>query len=237
MAKKNSTYEKKNGKSKSKSLLTDERIKIALGIFISGFAVLLFISFISYLFTWKTDQSFEWSRVFSEPEYRVDNWSGKVGAYFANIFMNRWFGIASFVIPFIMQLFGFTLMKVKIKRLWFIITASTFGMILFSIWMGYLFGSFNGILGSGPGGKHGLYVSQWLIAFSGTFGTALILIATTLTWMVFSHPKTLDWLAGLFKIKVPMPAFKGKDQSLQNITGRLFELSKETFFPSSPSSL
>lgn len=230
MAKKSSAQEKKNGKTKSGSFFTDERMKVATGIFISGFAVLLFISFISYLFTWKTDQSFEWSRVFSEPEYKVDNWSGKVGAYFANLFMNRWFGIASFVIPFLLQLIGFTLMKVKIKRLWFIITVSTIGMILFSIWMGYLFGSLNGMLGSGPGGKHGLYVSQWLKAFSGTFGTALILIPGTLTWMVFSHPKTLDWLAGLFKIRVPMPAFKGNNQPAADNTAKVIreEVSQAT---------
>lgn len=230
MAKKSSTQEKKNGKNKSGSFFTDERMKVAAGIFVSGFAVLLFISFISYLFTWKTDQSFEWSRVFSEPEYKVDNWSGKVGAYFANLFMNRWFGIASFVIPFLLQLIGFTLMKVKIKRLWFIITVSTIGMILFSIWMGYLFGSMNGMLGSGPGGKHGLYVSQWLKAFSGTFGTALILIPGTLTWMVFSHPKTLDWLAGMFKIRVPMPAFKGNNQPAADNTAKVIreEVSQAT---------
>ncbi len=230
MAKKSSTQEKKNGKNKSGSFFTDERMKVAAGIFVSGFAVLLFISFISYLFTWKTDQSFEWSRVFSEPEYKVDNWSGKVGAYFANLFMNRWFGIASFVIPFLLQLIGFTLMKVKIKRLWFIITVSTIGMILFSIWMGYLFGSMNGMLGSGPGGKHGLYVSQWLKAFSGTFGTALILIPGTLTWMVFSHPKTLDWLAGMFKIRVPMTAFKGNNQPAADNTAKVIreEVSQAT---------
>ena len=102
---------------KSGSFLKDERFKVTLGILISAFGILLFISFVSYLFTWKTDQSFAWSRVFSEPDYQVDNWSGKIGAYFSNLFINRWFGIASFAVPFLLFLIGLRLMKVKIPRL------------------------------------------------------------------------------------------------------------------------
>ncbi|RPJ73398.1 MAG: hypothetical protein EHM20_12280, partial [Alphaproteobacteria bacterium] len=119
MAKKKNTEEDKNDKvRRSGSFLTDERFKVTLGIIISGFAVLLFISFVSYMFTWKTDQSFEWSRVFSEPEYQVDNWSGKLGAYFSNLFINRWFGVASVAVPFMLLLIGFSLMRVRIKGLW-----------------------------------------------------------------------------------------------------------------------
>jgi S-DNA-T family DNA segregation ATPase FtsK/SpoIIIE len=210
MAKKNNSETINNGKGKT-GFFTDERFKVTLGIVISGFAVLLFISFISYLFTWKTDQSFEWSRVFSEPEYRVDNWSGKVGAYFSNLFINRWFGVASLALPFMLLLLGFSLMRVKIKNLWFIIRASVVGMILLSIWLGFLMGAFRGMLGSGLGGKHGLYISQWLESFAGIFGTAIILLATTVIWMVFSNKNTLSWLARLFSIKVKIPRFTAGD--------------------------
>jgi S-DNA-T family DNA segregation ATPase FtsK/SpoIIIE len=136
MAKKKNTEDTgNNNKSKSGSFLTDERFRIALGFLVSGFAVLLFISFISYLFTWKTDQSFQWSRVFSEADYTVDNWSGKLGAYFSNLFMNHWFGITSVAVPFVLLLMGFSLMKVRIKNLWFITRVAIAGMILFSISM------------------------------------------------------------------------------------------------------
>ena len=47
----------------------------------------------------------------------VDNWSGKVGAWFANLFLNKWFGIASFTIPFLLLLMGLKLMHVKILPL------------------------------------------------------------------------------------------------------------------------
>jgi S-DNA-T family DNA segregation ATPase FtsK/SpoIIIE len=205
MAKKNNSEESKTSKSKTGSIVADERFKFALGILITFFAVLLFVSFSSYFFTWKTDQSFQWSRVFSEPDYRVDNWAGKVGAYFSNLFINRWFGVASLSVPFMLLLIGFTFMRVRISRLWFILRVTLVGMILFSVWFGFILGGFSGILGSGLGGKHGLYMSQWLMSFAGTFGTALILLAVTIIWMVFSNRNTISWLAKLFSIRIKMP--------------------------------
>jgi S-DNA-T family DNA segregation ATPase FtsK/SpoIIIE len=215
MAKKNNSEEGKNSKGKSGSFFTDERFKVTIGIIVSGFAVLLFISFVSYLFTWKTDQSFEWSRVFSEPEYQVDNWSGKLGAYFSNLFINRWFGVSSFTIPFMLLLIGFTLMRVKIKNLSAILRTTIIGLLLLSIWLGFVLGNLKGILGSGLGGKHGLYLSEWLRAFAGTFGAALILFAATLIWMVFSNRNTLIWLARLFSFNLSMPSWTAKTERSQ----------------------
>ncbi len=211
MAKKNHSEEVKKNISKTGSFITDERFKVALGVLLSGFAVLLFISFISYLFTWKSDQSFQWSRVFSEPDYRVDNWSGKVGAYFSNVFMNHWFGIPSFAVPLMLLMIGFTLMRVRIKRLGFVLRAATAGMVLLSIWFGFVFRTLNGFLGSGPGGKHGLYLSQWLESFAGLAGAALILLVATIIWMVFSNKNTLGWLAKLFSIRMAKPIVEPKN--------------------------
>jgi S-DNA-T family DNA segregation ATPase FtsK/SpoIIIE len=207
MARKNNSVENKYSRSKSRSFLKDERFKVAMGIFISGFGVLLFISFVSYFFTWKTDQSFEWSKVFSDPEYQVENWSGKVGAYFSNLFLNRWFGIASFVVPFLLVLIGLKLVKLKINNLSRIIRITIIGSLLLSIWLGFILGDLKGILGSGLGGKHGLYISEWLKAFAGIFGAALILIAVTIIWLVFSKSNALEWLTGLFAMKVRLPEF------------------------------
>ncbi len=215
MAKKNNSEEVKKKSPKTGSFVTDERFKVALGVLLSGFAVLLFISFISYLFTWKSDQSFLWSRVFSEPDYKVENWSGKVGAYFSNVFMNHWFGIPSIVIPLMLLLIGFSLMRVKIKRLGFLLRAATSGMILLSIWFGFIFRALNGFLGSGPGGKHGLYLSQWLESFAGFAGAGLILLVTTIIWMVFSNKNTLGWLAKLFSIRLTKAGSANSDNQSQ----------------------
>jgi DNA segregation ATPase FtsK/SpoIIIE, S-DNA-T family len=205
MAKKNNTEEIKNSKSKPGSFLKDERFKVTLGIAVSGFGILLFISFVSYLFTWKSDQSFEWSRVFSEPDYQVENWSGKLGAYFSNLFINRWFGLASFAVPFLLFLIGLRLMKVKIGNLSRIVRITVIGVLLFSIWCGFILGDLYGMLGSGLGGKHGLYMSEWLKAFAGLAGAFLILVSFTVIWMVFSYRNTISWFSRMFSLRFKMP--------------------------------
>lgn len=193
MARNNNTKStRSNNKGRSKSFLRDEKFKITMGLIISGFGILLFISMVSYIFTWKTDQSFEWTKVFSNPEFRVENWAGKVGAYFSNQLINNWFGIASFAIPFLLILTGLKLMHVRILSLFRIIRITLIGMLLLSIWTGYLSGETNGYLGSGLGGKHGLYLSEWLKSFVGSVGTAMVLITATLIWFFFSNNNLLN---------------------------------------------
>ncbi|HJZ40711.1 MAG TPA: DNA translocase FtsK [Bacteroidales bacterium] len=205
MTKNNSTEVSKSKKGKTGSFITDDRFKVTLGILISGFGVLLFISFVSYVFTWKTDQSFEWSKVFSNPEYKVENWSGKLGAYFSNLFMNKWFGIASFAVPFLLILIGFRLMRVRVPNLSKIFRITVVGILLVSIWLGFILGDMNGLLGSGPGGKHGLYLSEWLRSFAGLFGAGLILLAVTAIWMIFSNINMLTWPGSLSSLFTRLP--------------------------------
>ncbi len=226
MARKKNTVEK-NAKPQNGSWFKDERFKVTLGIIISGFAVLLFISFISYLFTWKTDQSFNWTRVFSEPEYKVDNWSGKLGAYFSNLFINRWFGIASIAIPFMLLLLGFALMKVKIKRLGFYLRVLFAGMVILSVWLGYILSDFNGILGSGLGGKHGLYISEWLRSFSGIIGTGLILVATTVIFLVFTNSNTIGWLQKIFTFRRKPAENKTSSKEKDPVTEKITNVTQD----------
>ncbi len=195
MSKKNVKQEEKNGKKKAK--LADERFKITVGMVFIAFSVLLILAFISYLFTWKTDQSFEWHKVFSNPDYRVDNWSGKAGAWLANLFLNQWFGLASFSVPFMFLLIGLRLMRVRINSVGRILRITIISTILLSIWLGYIFNSAQGFLGSGPGGRHGLYVSEWLIAFAGKIGALLILLVFTMALIIFSFHKAFIYLVSL----------------------------------------
>ena len=58
------------GSEKSKSFLTDERIKFLFGILITGFALYLLLACVAYLFWWKTDQSLPDSKSFQELRFR-----------------------------------------------------------------------------------------------------------------------------------------------------------------------
>ena len=80
------------GKRSGGSIFKDERFKFTVGLIITCFSILIFLSLISYLFTWKIDQSFECNKVFSGPDVRVHNWAGKTGACFAKLLIYKCFG-------------------------------------------------------------------------------------------------------------------------------------------------
>ena len=205
----------KKKKKKYFKFLRDERFKLTLGIFLILFSLYLYLAFISYFFTWKTDQSFEWSRVFSGPEIIVDNWAGKFGAYLANKFINHWFGIASMVLPFILLISGLRLINIRTLPLGKTTRISLVGTILLSIILSFFFGDSGGFLGSGPGGGHGYFLSEWLSAILGKVGTVFLLAILVLAFALFSFNSTLDKIISLLKRKEEVPT----DTAEETITG------------------
>ena len=80
-----------------KQLLQDERThKIAGAIFLL-FAILLFIAFSSYLFTWDEDQDKFSYRMLLANDIKVQNLLGTLGAFLAEVFIRHGFGIASYL--------------------------------------------------------------------------------------------------------------------------------------------
>ncbi len=172
------------GKKTRYSVFRDERIKFITGLLITGFSVYLFFAFIAYLFWWKADQSFDPASVISGAEIQVRNWSGKSGAWFADIFINKGFGLAAFFIPVILAAIGLRLLHIRKIKAFRISRDLVLGTIILSIILAYVFGHANGMLGSGPGGAHGYYVSRWLNAFMGKLGTGILLIVVLLSYLV-----------------------------------------------------
>jgi len=172
-----------------KRMLQDERVRFTLGFFVLLFALYLTLAFVSFLFSWKVDQSFEWQSVFSNATIRADNWAGKVGATFASQFMNRWFGVASFIVPFLIGIGGLRLLKLRVLPLRKTILRGLVGMLILSLILGYLFDETGGYLGSGLGGQHGLFISRWLNAFIGKTGTAFLLIILSFSYLFFISDK------------------------------------------------
>ena len=167
-------------------IFKDNRVKLLFGLFLIGFAFFLLLAFISFFFSWKTDQSFEWSSAFSNSEIRVLNWSGKTGAYFSNLLINKWFGIASFFIPILLLLTGLQMLNLKILPLWKTVKTGLIAIILLSVILSYIFGDSGGYLGSGLGGGHGFLISNWLNAFLGKAGTGFLLLFLLTAFLIFS---------------------------------------------------
>lgn len=182
----------------------DDRFRYALGIVFLLVALFMLLSFISYLANWRTDQDFEWARVFSGPEIKVENSGGKMGAWLSNLFINRWFGLASFLFPGILIIWAMALYKIRLFRTWKAVKNSLILIILLSVTFGLLWKDAGGALGSGPGGQHGFFISRWLLASIGYFGTIFLLIICYAALILFSTG-FLEWLRlqdfGLLKRK------------------------------------
>jgi len=171
----------------------DDRFRYAMGILFLLVALFMVLSLISYLINWKTDQDFEWAKVFSGPEVRVENSGGKLGAWLSNLLINKWFGIASFFFPAILIIWAMALYRIRLVQAAKAVRNSLILMILFSLTLGLIFGNANGALGSGPGGQHGYFLSRWLIASIGTLGTIFLLLICYTAMILFST-SFLEWI-------------------------------------------
>jgi S-DNA-T family DNA segregation ATPase FtsK/SpoIIIE len=180
------------GKKSVKKKGQDDRYKFLSGIFFLFFAIYITLAFTSFFFTWKTDQSFQWGEVISNANIVVENWAGKAGARIANLFIAKWFGIASFLIPFFLLVLAFKLFKVNILPLKKTLFYSLVGIILLSLLLGYLFEEMNGYLINGLGGGHGLFMARWLNAFIGKVGTAFLLLILFTAFVLSLYPVSMQ---------------------------------------------
>ncbi len=194
----------------------DERFRITLGIFLIILSAYSMIAFVSYFFTWQEDQDFLWAKVFSGPEVQVENHAGKVGAWLSALFINKWFGIASLSLPFLFLILGFYFLRLRIFKTAKTIRNLLIGTIIFSVLFGFVFGKSNGFLGSGPGGAHGYYISNWLSASIGKAGTALLLVILIIGYSIYAFNKSSFTIIGRLRKKGEGKPSHGVDNSTGN---------------------
>ncbi len=202
------------------SFFKDERFKVSMGSFLLIFALFLTLSFISYFFTWKSDQSFFGHEdVISGPEIQVDNWAGKAGAYFAYTFLYKGFGLPSFSVPFLLFLIGFRFLNIRILPLGKTFRITIVATILSSVLLGYLFRDTAEMLGYGPGGVHGYEMARWLNAFIGKAGTAFLLGISILVFLIFSFENISAIIRNSFKKLIKAESEPQSSTSAENEEG------------------
>ncbi len=208
------TKTKKKAKAK-KPFYQDERFKILIGLVFLASAFIIFLSILSYIFTWKGDQTMDWSPELSNTAVEANNWAGKLGANIARKVVNDWFGLASISIPFIFTLLGFRLLKVRLLPLRKSLLISIFATIVSSAWLG-LFSLNTPLLGSGLGGKHGYFVSMYLKTLLGTIGTSLLLIIASFGILIFAIPGFTNVLKDAIKGRKIQRRFSVKEEKPEN---------------------
>jgi len=111
-SKKADAKSKKGSKNGLLEFLADSRTRTILGLFFILLSAFLTLSFASYLIDGFTDQSQlqdMWEKVMN-PEEKVNNWMGKLGAAIGHKFIYSWFGVAAFLFPFLLLLVGFQIL-------------------------------------------------------------------------------------------------------------------------------
>jgi len=212
--KKSQKKTKANNKGGLLKFLTDDRTKLLLSFLLLGFSFLLLVSQISFLFTWKTDQSFEWSKAWTDTDYIVENWAGKTGAFLSNLTINKWFGIAAFSLPFMISLLSLRLIDIKIIPFGKTIIKTLVATIIVSIWCGFV-AKKSELFGAGPGGRHGHYMSMLLVSLLGNIGTFVILLIATMGIAMFISRKSIIILKRILRrlAMVVFPFLRKKDES------------------------
>lgn len=173
---------------------TNENFKFLAGIVLCGTAFYLIIAFIAYLLWWKTDQSLPADQVIAGADVQVKNWSGRLGVAISGLLITNGFGLGAFFIPLIIGAAGLKLLNFPGIKVWKLIFGFAISAILFSLVLGYAFGSAKGFLGSGPGGAQGYFITRWLNAFMGKPGTGILLlffIAGYLVLIIGVSPATI----------------------------------------------
>lgn len=187
-----------------KKVVRDERTHKITGFVLILLAILLFIGFISYGFTWQQDQDKVFnagSEYFFADDIKVENKLGRLGAWVSHLFIYKGFGIASYFLCILPFIIGVNLIfKKKIFRIWRNVFYALSGLIFFSVALAFTTkgASFS------YGGGWGEWLSESLTAMLGTTGTALLLIVAGLGWViwrfnpVFNVPKVPEMkLSGL----------------------------------------
>ena len=177
----------------SKKSASLNKFKVVLGYTLLFTSIVLFISFISYMFNWKVDQS-NVNSLFDR-DIQVENILGKVGASISHFFIFKLFGIGSFVIPIILLLSSyFILFNKKILLLikninWLLVL-----MIWTIIFSGYISDYYplqTGIVG--------FELNLFLKSYIGDTGIIIILSFILLTSAAVLWNLTPDSLLSLFK--------------------------------------
>ncbi len=186
-----------------------DQIKICIGVLLLAFVIIMVVSFISYFFTWKSDQSlsnYGFFEALFNSDIQVDNKAGKLGAVVANFFIRDTFGIASFAIVAMLVVISLRLLRIRKVRVVSFVIKSMFIMLWFSIALASIFGASENLFWLG--GKHGLFIFESLRNLVGAIGAYSIIVVLALIIIVFCFENSV---VGIKKLLERIAAFRVKD--------------------------
>ncbi|SHH66109.1 DNA segregation ATPase FtsK/SpoIIIE, S-DNA-T family [Winogradskyella jejuensis] len=155
--------------------------------------ILLFISFVSFLFTGKEDQSI--LAEFPSRQVEAKNWASQFGAKLSEWFITKGFGIPSFIFSGLLFLSGvYITLNLKLSKLRKHWIWGTLIVIWLSIFLGFFTHKYD-ILG----GVIGYEMNHFFQDYIGKIGTALLLAFGLIVYLAIRFNMTGDTFVNLFK--------------------------------------
>jgi S-DNA-T family DNA segregation ATPase FtsK/SpoIIIE len=186
--KKESLDKKNESKTKEvKSWELTKQHKIVLGFLLVLFSAALLVAFVSFFISGQSDPisngQIDQSAVseLGNRSEQVQNWLGKFGAYLADLFLYRGFGIASFLFVRLFFLTGmYLILSLSIKKLKGVWFWDLFAVIILSILFGFFATSMPEM-----GGTIGYELNLFAQDYIGKTGTLLALIFGLIIYVIF----------------------------------------------------
>ncbi|MFM2190719.1 MAG: hypothetical protein RL491_1105, partial [Bacteroidota bacterium] len=181
----------------------DRKFQKLSGLFLTLVSIYMVVAFTSFFFTWRADHdlvSGSLIELLSRQDLKVENWLGKFGAIMSHFFINRWFGVAAFALPFIAFLGGFRILfKVDLLPFGKTLRYAFFSFVFTAALFGFLFFSNSDMLLMA--GSFGYGINKWLLATLGNVGTGLAIGFSGITFAVIA-----------FGLEFKLPSFPSKEE-------------------------
>lgn len=184
-----------NKGTEKKKFAISRRHKVLTGLLLFLFSVALLLSFISYFIYGDFDQSE--LTAFASRDYKAGNWLGKFGAYLADLFLYRGFGVASFIlIRFFFLAGAYLVLDLPVSKLKKTLFWDLFLVIIVSVLCGF-FSAYLPELGGVIGYEVNMYMQDYL----GKAGTLLVLAFGLFIFLLFRVKMSPDALKTFFEKK------------------------------------
>jgi len=176
----------------------------SVGFLLVSFALLLLVSFCSYIFTGAADYDLlENMADLANEDRKYQNACGSWGANLAYFFINNLFGLASFLIPPYLIMAGLRMMKtfrITLVRKFILMSLLMVWLSVFLAFIGNMIpmvdDSFIKL-----GGNHGDTVVRTITNVSGTPGVMAILAVTAVFYLIYLSVKTIEYIRNLLRFK------------------------------------
>ena len=164
-----------------------------LGVFLVLFAIFLCVAFISFFFSWEYDQSI--LTEFGNKQLKAKNLLGKIGSSLSHVLVYNGFGLAAFILPFLILLTGISfLLQTRLKSMVARWNWGLFNMLWVSVALGFVEKKLALLSGT-----VGYELNEYLQTFIGKTGLAIVLMFFLLSYIVVRFRMTPEMISEKMK--------------------------------------